>query len=126
MSYRCRLFGCSRQRVYQRLSSRRPRQSALEPVHSRVLEVRRSLPRLGTRQRYDVLKATFESQGIKRGQDSFFGDLRKHPLFIQPARSDTQTTPSKDWMKTPPNRSVDRALYRPEHAFVSDLTWGNL
>ena len=51
-----------------------------------VLNVRRSLPRLGTRKLYHLLKPEFEQQQIKLGRDQLFDYLREQKLLIQPKR----------------------------------------
>ena len=55
LSKACVLFGCSRQSVYQRLQRRKARQAELEPVKTLVHQVRKRLPRLGTRKLYYLL-----------------------------------------------------------------------
>ena len=109
--------------MYQRLSSYRQKQVTIEPVRLMVMEVRRYLPRLGTRKLYHVLKPKFDAQGIKLGRDGFFDYLRDQKLLIKPVRSYTKTTHSKHWMRKHPNRYSDLELKRPEQAFVSDITY---
>lgn len=113
----------SRQGVYQRLRNYRARQEALAPVKAMVLEVRRSLPRLGTRKLYYLLKPEFEQRKIKLGRDGFFDYLREQKLLIQPKRRYTKTTLSKHWMKKHPNHFADMHLSRPDEAYVSDITY---
>lgn len=87
------------------------------------MEVRRSLPRLGTRKLYHLLKPRFEAAGIKLGRDGLFSYLRQHHLLIRPRRSYTKTTFSKHWMKKHPNLLKGRVVTEPEQAFVSDITY---
>lgn len=88
-----------------------------------ILDVRRSLPRLGTRKLYYLLKPEFEQQQIKLGRDRLFDYLREQKLLIQPKRRYTKTTLSKHWMKKHPNRFADMDLSRPDEAYVSDITY---
>ena len=116
-------MGISRQAVYQHEKRCRQRQADLAPVREMVTEVRRSLPRLGTRKLYHLLKPRFEAAGIKLGRDGLFNYLRRHHLLIRPRRSYTKTTFSKHWMKKHPNLLKERVITEPEQAFVSDITY---
>lgn len=87
------------------------------------MEVRRYLPRLGTRKLYHLLKPRFEAAGIKLGRDGLFAYLRQHHLLIRPRRCYTKTTFSKHWMKKHPNLLKERVITEPEQAFVSDITY---
>jgi len=119
----CRFFGVSRQAVYQQLERQKQRQSALEPIKALVLDIRRYMPRLGTRKLYFLLKPKLEQLGIKIGRDGLFNYLREQKLLIRPRRSYTKTTYSKHWMKKHPNLLADLEVKRPEQVFVSDITY---
>lgn len=119
----CRLFGVSRQSVYQSISRRKKRQKELEPVLAMVLDIRREQPRIGTRKLYYLLSKKFESQGIKLGRDGLFDYLRECGLLIRPKKSYTKTTNSKHWLKKHPNLLKGLDVIRPEQVFVSDITY---
>jgi transposase InsO family protein len=119
----CRLFGISRQAIYQQRERQQRRQTALEPVKVLVLELRRYMPRLGGRKLYYLLKPKLEHLGIKVGRDGFFDYLREHNLLVKPKRSYIKTTYSKHWMKKHPNRLHELEINRPEQVFVSDITY---
>lgn len=123
LSRSCRLVGVSRQGLYQRLQRRRRRQIQLEPVKELVQQVRQRLPRLGTRKLYYLLKETFQHQGIKLGRDGLFDYLRQQQLLVRPKKNYTKTTNSHHWMRKHPNLFAECQLYRPEQAFVSDITY---
>lgn len=53
-------MGISRQAIYQREKRHQQRQKDREPVLAMVQEVRRYLPRVGTRKLYHLLKPRFE------------------------------------------------------------------
>ena len=116
-------MGISRQAIYQREKRHQQRQEALEPVLAMVQEVRRYLPRVGTRKLYHLLKPRFEAAGVKLGRDGLFEYLRQHHLLVRPRRRYTKTTFSKHWMRKHPNLLKDRAITGPEQAFVSDITY---
>jgi len=109
--------------VYQRLRRHHSSQVALEPVKTMVLTVRRSVPRLGTRKLYHLLKPEFEQRITKLGRDWFFDYLREQKLLIRPKRSYTKTTLSNHWMRKHPNHFADMQLSRPDEAYVSDITY---
>lgn len=113
----------SRQSIYQYEGRCRRRQEALKPILEMVMEVRRSLPRLGTRKLYYLLKPRLQASGIKLGRDGLFEYLRQHRLLIEPRRSYTKTTFSKHWMKKHPNLIQEMTITGPEQAFVSDITY---
>ncbi|WP_289084108.1 IS3 family transposase, partial [uncultured Spongiibacter sp.] len=119
----CRLHGISRQAVYQRLSRHRQRQQELEPVREWVLDLRRKMPRLGTRKLYFLLKPRLDEKSIKLGRDGLFAYLREHRLLITPKRSYIKTTHSKHWMRKHPNLFKAMTMTRPEQAYVSDITY---
>lgn len=113
----------SRQAVYQRIRRHQQRQKTLEPVKALVLELRRVMPRLGTRKLYWLIKPRLEAQGIKLGRDGLFRYLREHRLLVVPKRCYTKTTHSKHWMRKHPNLFQGRVLEGPEQAYVSDITY---
>ena len=88
-----------------------------------VQELRRLMPRIGTRKLYKLIKPRLDAQGIKLGRDGLFNFLRKHQLLVKPKRSYTKTTYSQHWMKKHPNLYSDLSVDRPEQAFVSDITY---
>lgn len=116
-------MGVTRQAIYQRLRRERDKANTQAPVLMMVQEIRRYLPRLGTRKLYYLIKPKLEAQGIKMGRDGLFSYLRSHHLLIKPKRSYTKTTFSKHWMKKHPNVFQEATLIRPEQAFVSDITY---
>ena len=123
MSRACKLLGITRQAVYQREKRLEQRTIELAPIQDMVMELRRYMPRLGTRKLYFLLKPKFEEQGIKLGRDGFFDYLREHRLLVKPVKRYTKTTHSKHWMKKYPNRLEGRKINRAEQAFVSDITY---
>lgn len=88
-----------------------------------VLELRRKMPRLGTRKLYFLLKPQLEDKGIKLGRDGLFNYLREQRLLVTPKRSYIKTTQSKHWMRKHPNLFQHMEMERPEQAYVSDITY---
>jgi putative transposase len=123
MSRCCRLFGISRQSVYQAEGRSRDRRERLKDIRQMVHEIRMEMPRLGTRKLYHMLKDEFRARGLKLGRDALFEHLRAEHLLIRPKRNYTKTTNSKHWLKKHPNLLAGRKVGRPEEVFVSDITY---
>jgi len=123
LSRACKLLGLSRQAIYQQEKRTQQRRVELAPAQSMVANIRRYMPRLGTRKLYYLLKPKLHTLGIKLGQDALFDYLREHNLLVQPIRSYTKTTFSKHWMKKHPNLLASTKVERPEQVFVSDITY---
>ena len=123
LSHCCRLFGISRQSVYQSEYRNRKRRERLKDVRQMVQAIRMQMPRLGTRKLYYLLKDEFRAKGLKLGRDALFDHLRSEHLLIRPKRNYTKTTNSKHWLKKHPNLLSGRKPTRPEEVFVSDITY---
>lgn len=123
LSRSCRLFGISRQAIYQSMQRSAHRAKALAKIKPLVQAVRMQMPRLGTRKLYHLLKEDFLREGIKVGRDALFDYLRSEHLLIKPKKNYTKTTNSKHWLKKYPNLLKDRKPLHPEEVFVSDITY---
>lgn len=99
------------------------RQARLAVVRDWVLEIRRQLPRVGTRKLYHLLRPRLAHEGIKLGRDGLFTYLREQHLLVQPRRRYTKTTHSKHWMRKYPNLLAKRPATAPGQVFVSDITY---
>lgn len=88
-----------------------------------VRDVRMSMPRLGTRKLYYLLRDEFRAKGLKLGRDALFDYLRSEHLLIRPKKNYTKTTDSKHWLKKHPNLMAGMKPSRPEEVFVSDITY---
>lgn len=119
----CKLLGISRQSVYQREKRSVQRQIDLKPVKQMVLDIRRYMPRLGTRKLYYLLKPKLRKLGIKLGRDALFDYLRNEQLLVRPKRSFIKTTNSRHWMKKHPNLLKEYEPHNPEEVLVSDITY---
>ena len=117
------MFGVSRQAVYQSENRNLLRSKELDKVRVLVQQKRREMPRLGTRKLYYLLKQDFERQGVKIARDALFAYLKREHLLIKPKMNYTKTTDSKHWLKKYPNLLQTIKPKRPEHVFVSDITY---
>lgn len=88
-----------------------------------VLDLRRYMPRLGTRKLYRLIKPKLNEAGIKLGRDGLFDYLRDQRLLIRPRKNYTKTTYSKHWMKKYPNLIKGLDISTSEQVFVSDITY---
>lgn len=116
-------MGISRQAIYQQVKRQQERRRILEPVKQMVLELRRSMLRLGTRKLHHLLKKRWSTLGIKLGRDGLFKYLREHCLLVPAKRRYIKTTDSRHWMRKFPNVLKDMTVTRPEQVFVSDITY---
>ncbi len=78
------MLDISRQCVYEREKRETTRQAELALVKVMVLELRRFMPRLGTRKLYFLLKPKLIAKGIKLGRDVLFDYLREERLLVKP------------------------------------------
>ena len=119
----CRLFGISRQSIYQAESRAVKRDDELAQVKQLVQHRRMEMPRLGTRKLYYLLKEEFLERGLKIGRDRLFAYLRAEHMLIKPKKNYTKTTNSKHWLRKHPNLLKEMSVTRPEEVFVSDITY---
>ncbi len=117
------MFGVSRQAVYQAKHRSIKRRKELSQIKPLVLDIRRRMPKIGTRKLYFMLKEDFKERGIKIGRDALFSYLKSESLLIKPKRNYTKTTHSKHWLKKYPNLMKDGVPTKPEQYFVSDITY---
>lgn len=117
------MFGISRQSLYQARARADKRSEELAQIKPLVQEVRRRMPRLGTRKLYYLLKEDFDKLGIKIGRDKFNEYLRSEHLLIRPKKNYTKTTNSKHWLRKHPNLVKEKKAERAEQVFVSDITY---
>lgn len=119
----CRLFGQSRQSIYQAERRARERAAEKQKILPLVYRVRGRMPRLGTRKLHYLLRAEFEQQNVKIGRDALFDCLRAENLLIKRTKNYRKTTDSKHWLRKHPNVLKELQVSRPEQVFVSDITY---
>ena len=117
------MLGISRQAVYQGIQRKENRAKVLAQVKPLVLSIGREMPRIGTRKLYFLLKDTFDRLQIKIGRDALFTYLNTEHLLVKPKKNYTLTTNSKHWLTKHPNLLKEITPQRPEHVFVSDITY---
>ena len=87
------------------------------------MTVRGTMPRIGTRKLYYLLKESFLQNGISIGRDQLFNLLREEGLLIIKKKKYIKTTDSKHWMRKYPNLIKQIELSRPEQIWVADITY---
>lgn len=117
------MLGISRQAVYQGIKRKEKRAKVLSQIKPLVLTIRREMPRIGTRKLYYLLKEDFGRLQIKIGRDAFFTYLKSEHLLVKPKKNYIKTTHSKHWLRKHPNLLKDVVPKRPEHVYVSDITY---
>lgn len=111
----------SRQSYYRAgWRARDHRQTAQQAVKL-VSEVRRLLPRVGTRKLHYMLNGPLKQLGI--GRDKLFAILDANQMCIRPLRSYKVTTNSKHLFRKHSNLIADVVPERPEQIWVSDITY---
>lgn len=119
--FACYLFGVDRQVYYRKIKRKAKKQAKATEVVSMVLEVRKSMPILGTKKTYHILLE--ELQLMKIGRDKLFDILRANHLLIQPKRSYHITTNSHHRFRKHQNHILELEINRPEQVWVSDITY---
>ena len=119
--FACHLFGINRQVYYRSVRRRACKQTKAGKVVDMIMEIRKSMPRIGARKLYHLLFD--ELQQLKIGRDKFFDILRANHLLIQPKRSYHVTTNSHHRFRKHRNLIVDMVMDRPEQVWVSDITY---
>ena len=109
MQRSCRLYGVSRQGLYQRRQRQARQTVRAEQVLVQVRAVRTQLPRLGTRKLRHKIAPLLRAQGVACGRDALFTLLRQRGLLVPKKRSYTKTTvitasiATPTWSKTHPS-----------------------
>ena len=119
--FACHLFGINRQVYYRSVRRRACKQTKAGKVVDMIMEIRKSMPRIGARKLYHLLFD--ELQQLKIGRDKFFDILRANHILIQPKRSYHVTTNSHHRFRKHRNLIVDMVMDRPEQVWVSDITY---
>jgi len=119
----CCLFGYTKQAYYKCSSHSQYRATKAKQAKEAVLQIRRQMPRIGTRKLYFMLKDYFQQEDIKVGRDKLFTLLGQEDLLIVKRKKYTVTTNSRHWMHKYPNLIKDLIIHRPEQLWVADITY---
>lgn len=119
----CGLFGKTRHAYYDHLWRSQDQGLRDEIVLQHVLEIRESLPRVGTIKLHHMLKPALLAHQIDIGRDYLFDLMRDHNLDIRRRKRKAITTDSRHWMHKYLNLIKDLVIDRPEQVWVSDITY---
>jgi Transposase and inactivated derivatives len=115
------LVGINRQRYYRSFWLTSQKQSKAERVLSLVNDIRVLMPRIGTRKLYYMLEPLLKKLHV--GRDKLFAILKANHMLIKPKRNYRITTDSHHRFRKHKNLIEDLSLERPEHVWVSDITY---
>jgi transposase InsO family protein len=115
------LFGIDRQVYYRNIKRRAGKQTKAARVVAMIMEIRKSMPRIGVRKLYYLLFDKLRE--LKTGRDKFFDILRANHLLIPPKRSYHITTNSHHRFRKHKNLILGMEINRPEQVWVSDITY---
>jgi putative transposase len=119
--FACTLFGINRQVYYRKIKRTSFRQLIASEVISLVLKIRNTMPRIGAKKLYYLLRSQLNQ--LKIGRDKFIDILRANHLLIIPKRSYHITTNSHHRFRKHQNQILDLKINRPEQVWVSDITY---
>lgn len=119
----CRLFGKSRHAHYDHLWRQRDDGIKDDIILQNVHEIRKTLPRVGTRKLHYMLSPILATHRIELGRDYLFDLLEENKLLIRNRRRKVITTNSHHWMHKYPNLIKELDISRPEQVWVSDITY---
>jgi transposase InsO family protein len=88
-----------------------------------VMEIRTSLPRIGTRKLLHLLTPRLKEHHLQVGRDYLFDLLDTHKLLVRSRKRKAVTTDSRHWMHKYSNLTTELSVVRPEQLWVSDITY---
>lgn len=116
----CELFGVTKQAYYQSISRKCNAESNDDFVLQLVMDIRRQMPRLGTRKIQHILKARY---AVDVGRDHLFDLMRDNGMLYRTRKQRYSTTFSRHNMRTYPNLIKGIVPMRPNEIWVSDITY---
>src|SRR4051794_28755165 len=87
------------------------------------MEIRTSLPRIGTRKLLHLLTPRLAEHKLEVGRDYLFELLDTHKLLVRSRKRKAVTTDSRHWMHKYSNLTGALSVVRPEQLWVSDITY---
>ncbi|KQB42888.1 Integrase catalytic subunit [Flavobacterium daejeonense] len=119
----CRLFGKTRHAYYDSLWRKESSLVKEDVILQEVINIRKDLPRLGTRKLHYLVQNKLTSHKISFGRDYLFDLLSEHKLLIRQRKRKAITTDSRHWMRKYSNLVKGLEITRPEQVWVSDITY---
>ena len=119
----CTLFGKTRHAWYDNQWRKQDDFLKEEIIIQMILEIRRKLPRVGTRKLLHMLQPQLVEHRLHAGRDYLFELLSIHKLLIRARKRKAITTNSRHWMHKYSNLIKDLKIHRPDQLWVSDITY---
>lgn len=119
----CRLLGITRQAYYQHFWYQQQLAFEDELIVFEVLKIRKNHRHMGGRKLFELLQPFLLEHQIKIGRDRLFDILSANCLLVRRKKKPTITTDSFHRFKKYPNLIRDFIPTRPNHLWVSDITY---
>lgn len=88
-----------------------------------VLDIRKRMPKTGTRKLYHYIQLQLQKNNIKMGRDALFDLLRSYGLLVKKSKRYFITTDSKHFFYKSPNLLKNLSIEHSEQVFVADITY---
>jgi len=118
------LFGKTRQAYYKQKKETYKESLNEDLVLTVVRKIRETQKRTGGRKLLEMVKERVEQEQLM-GRDAFFNLLRSHGLHVRKRKFRAVTTNSYHWLHKYPNLIKGLSPERPNHLWVSDITYIN-
>ena len=122
MDLLCGLFGKTRQAYYKRKKETYKESINEDLVLTVVRKIRETQKRTGGRKLLEMVRERVEHDQLM-GRDAFFNLLRSHGLHVRKRKFRVVTTNSFHWLHKHPNLIKSLSPERPNHLWVSDITY---
>ena len=122
MDLLCGLFGKTRQAYYKRKKETYKESINEDLVLTVVRKIRETQKRTGGRKLLEMVRERVQQEQLM-GRDGFFNLLRSHGLLVRKRKFRAVTTNSFHWLHKYPNLIKGLSPERPNHIWVSDITY---
>jgi len=119
----CRLFGITRQALYQHGWRSEELNIEAELIIQQVIEIRKRHPIIGTRKLYLMLQSFLLEHQIKIGRDKLFDLLAAYKLLVRRRQRRVSTTQSYHRFHKYPNLIREMKVTGINQLWVSDITY---
>ena len=99
------------------------KQKQYKIVLNLILNIRKKMPKAGTRKLYKHLKNELLINNIKMGRDALFNLLRSYGMLVKKTRRFHITTNSNHFFFKSPNLLKELEITHAEQVFVADITY---
>ncbi len=118
------MFGKTRQAYYKQKKETYKESIKEDLVLTVVKKIRETQKRTGGRKLLEMIREKLEPEQMI-GRDAFFNLLRSHGLLVRRRKFRAVTTNSFHWLHKYPNLIKGFSPERPNHVWVSDITYIN-